>query len=482
MQNGLRQRLRSTAVWSAGWALLGATLIARAEPSGARPPDSSPETQPVPAPAVRPYHVYGLSRCLELMEQNFPKIQEARAKLSHKQAELWQAKTAPFSEFGLTSGVGPAPTVRGTSVYSPNTDQSLSSHMGLAWQFHFNGTVPLWTFGKIKHTQEAAQAQVKLGEHELEKEKNDARLLVRRLYYGIQLARDSRILLKEAAEQIDKHIASLASKVAEGEGDDIQLLKARMFRADLEAKDSEATRQERLAVSGLRSLTGVEGAFDIPDQPLRKIEHTLKPLPVYLAAARLYRPEVNMARAGVKARSALVEVERARFYPDFGVSFFWEWVRAPEVQDQLNPFVYDRANFHYYGFGFGLRWKLDFLPQAAKLAQAKADLEQTRALERLALGAAGMEVEQAFEEAKDAERRLRAHGRAARYARQWLVKVQQGIDVGTYEEQDIVEPAKEYALRRFAVMSATMDYNVALAHLGQATGWLGLLRESGTGP
>jgi len=46
-----------------------------------------------------------------------------------------------------------------------------------------------------------------------------------------------------------------------------------------------------------------------------------------------------------------------------------------------------------------------------------------------------------------------------------------GIDVGTYEDQDIVDPAKEYATKRFLQMNATFDYNVALAKLAQATGW-----------
>jgi hypothetical protein len=49
--------------------------------------------------------------------------------------------------------------------------------------------------------------------------------------------------------------------------------------------------------------------------------------------------------------------------------------------------------------------------------------------------------------------------------------VQQGIDVGTNDEEDIVDPAKEWALKRFAVMSATFDYNVAVGKLAQATGW-----------
>jgi hypothetical protein len=49
--------------------------------------------------------------------------------------------------------------------------------------------------------------------------------------------------------------------------------------------------------------------------------------------------------------------------------------------------------------------------------------------------------------------------------------VQQGIEVGTFEDEDVVEPAKEYALKRFAQMSALFDYNVALAKLAQVTGW-----------
>jgi outer membrane protein TolC len=80
-------------------------------------------------------------------------------------------------------------------------------------------------------------------------------------------------------------------------------------------------------------------------------------------------------------------------------------------------------------------------------------------------------VERAFAEVQDASRRLDAYTRALRYARQWLLKVQQGIDVGTYEDEEIVDPAKEYALKRFSQMTATFDYNVAVARLALATGW-----------
>ena len=51
------------------------------------------------------------------------------------------------------------------------------------------------------------------------------------------------------------------------------------------------------------------------------------------------------------------------------------------------------------------------------------------------------------------------------------MQIQEGIDVGTYDDQDVVDPAREYATKRFLQMNATFDYNVALAKLAQASGW-----------
>jgi outer membrane protein TolC len=149
-------------------------------------------------------------------------------------------------------------------------------------------------------------------------------------------------------------------------------------------------------------------------------------LPQYLSAARLYRPEINMARAGVVARKAQLRLEQSRYFPDLALGLSAKWARAPEVEDQLNPYVRDDGNYLRYGAALVLRWKLDFLPQSARLAQAQAQLEEMRATERFALGGVGVEVEQAFAEAADAARRLDAYTRATSYARQWLIKVQQG--------------------------------------------------------
>lgn len=431
----------------------------------------TPADKPAPAAVTAQRRVHSLKRCLELAERNYPKVHEARAKLGQKEAQLFQAYTAPYSDFTLTAGIGPAPTVRGTNVYSPNTDVALTSNMALAWQVGIDGVVPLWTFGKITNLWDAAEAQVKVGEHEIQKEKNDVKLAVRRAYYGALLARDALALVRDATKQIDKHLSKMEASVAEGEGDDIELLKLKMYRSELDARESEAARQERVALAGLRFYTGVKGSFDIPDQPLRRVAHTLGPVSRYLTAARLFRPEINMARAGIAARTAQVRLERARYFPDIGIALSGRYARAPEVTNQTNPYASDPGNRFYYAAALGMKWKLDFLPQSARVAQAQAQLEELRATERFAIGGVGTEVESAYAEAQDAERRVEAYGRALGYARQWLVKVQQGIDVGTFDDEEIVSPAKEYALKRFAHMSAVFDYNMAMSKLAQVTGW-----------
>jgi outer membrane protein TolC len=454
-------------------ALAAHAAVARSEEAESPAASGAPAPSAAPA-AVAPVHVrheYSLAECISSAEKNYPKVHESMAQLARMRAQLWEVHTAPYSGFSAWAGVALAPTVAGTNIYSPNTDAAITSSMALAWQAGIQGAVPLWTFGKITAAGDAAEAQVKVGEQQIRKAKNEVRLSVRQAYYGALLSRDALALLGEAIDRVEKYLPRVEDKVRSGDGDEVQLLKLRIHRAELEARRSEALKQERIALASLRFVTGLGPGLDVPNQPLRRVTHVLGPLAQYLTAARLFRPEVNMARAGVLARRAQVELERARFFPDVALAMAASRSYAPEVSDQLNPFVRDEANYFRYSAGLLMSWSLDFLPKAARLAQAEAQLEEIRATERYALGGVGVEVETAYAEAEDAGRRLEAYSSAARYARQWLVKVQQGIDVGTYDDEDIVDPAKEYALKRFSQMSATLDYNMAMAKLALATGW-----------
>jgi outer membrane protein TolC len=411
-----------------------------------------------------------LPHILEAADKNHPNILAARARLLAVRAQLDEAHRAPFSQFKMTGGVGLAPTVLGNNIFSPNTDVSLTSSLGLAWRASVDGVVPLWTFGKVTNLWSAAEANVHLNEATVEKERDTVRLDVRRAYFGLQLARDSLLLLREVKKAVKKAADKVSEHVENDDADPIELYKMQTYVAEIDVRDSEATRFSTVALAGLRFYTGIANV-DIPDEPLRPPTHKLTSLTRYLMAAKINRPEIQMAKYGVVARSAQLEVARAQVFPDIGLGLNLGYARAPEVTNQINPFGADTANFFWYGAGIVFNWKLDFLSQSARIRQAQAQLEEVRALERFATGGAGTEVETAYAEVVDWQKRVEAYAKAAGYAKKWMVSVQQGIDIGTREEKDVLDPARSYATNRFAWMNATMELDMAMSRLAKATGW-----------
>jgi multidrug efflux system outer membrane protein len=180
---------------------------------------------------------------------------------------------------------------------------------------------------------------------------------------------------------------------------------------------------------------------------------------------------VNMARAGIVARRALVEYNRAKLFPDLGLGAGADFVSTPSAVSQQNAWASDGWNHFYYYFGFGLHWSLDLLPQAARIQQAESQLEETRALERLALGNANLEVERAYADALEAKSREEAWDKAEHLCKQWISTVQDHIDLGSEDERSLLEPLRAYANARGQHLYALMDYNVAMSSLALASGW-----------
>ena len=91
-------------------------------------------------------------------------------------AQLDEAHFAPFSQWNALAGLALAPTVLGNNVYSPDTDASITGNMGLAWRVGIEGVIPLWTFGKMTNLWHAADAQIHVGEADVNKQKNQVKI------------------------------------------------------------------------------------------------------------------------------------------------------------------------------------------------------------------------------------------------------------------------------------------------------------------
>lgn len=413
---------------------------------------------------------YSLPRILELTDGNHPNIAMARARVLQARAQLDEAHWAPFSQFKLTGGVAVVPTLAGNNVFSPNTDVSLTSSLGVGWRAGIEGVIPLWTFGKISNLWEAADANVKLNEASVERDRDAVRVDVRKAFFGLQLARDSQLLLKDVRSAVEKGQVALQKQIDKDEGDPIDLLKLQTYGSELDIREAEASRYVTVALAGLRFYTGVAD-LDIPDEPIRPPKHQLGHVTRYLQAAGLYRPEMAMVKAGLTARQAQVQLARAGLFPDIGIGVQVGFSAAPQIADQINPYITDPGNYFRYSAALVFQWKLDLLPQVARIRFAEAQLDEIRAQQRFALGGVAAEIEQAYAEVIDWKKRVDIYARAVQTAKRWLVMVQQGIDVGTIAEKELLDPAKAYALNRFNQLNAIMELDLAMSRLAKATGW-----------
>ena len=440
------------------------------------PGDAAPAPVVLARPTIRP-HQFTLDECLALADRNFPNLWAARARLAFTHAQLEETKWTPWFQWGASSSFGLSPPLLGTVLF-PQSTLSARNITGLGdlqpfFQFGLNGVVPLYTFGKISTSLEAAEANVRVSEWDMEKWRQAMRMDVRRAYYGLQLARDAKYVGDDAMSRLDKAIQAMKDRIAKGDQNlsDADRLSLETTRQEVFAQTLQAPKGEAYAVAGLRFLTGVETGFDIVDAPLRRPDHPLVAVAQYLEAARILRPDVNMARAGVVARRALVDYNRAKLFPDFGVGLGADFISTPSAQPQYNVYASDPFNHFYYYISLGARWSLDLLPQAARMRQAESQLEETRALQRLALGNAELEVEKAYADAVEAKGREEAWDRGEHLAKQWLVNVQDHIDLGTWDEKALLWPLRAYLNARVQHLTALMDYNLAMSNLALASGW-----------
>lgn len=422
---------------------------------------------------------YDLAACLALADRNHPNIWAARARLSFVHGQLDEAKWFPYSQWNLNAGAGVLPPIYGSVYFSSSdlTQRNLGALSGLGLtptaRVSIDGLIPLYTFGKIDSAKRTAQAGVRVSEWDLEKTRQAVRQDVRRAYFGLMFSRDARFLIDEVAGRLETALKDLQAKAAQPNSgvDEFDLLRLGMYKDQIVVRRAETEKGERYALAALRFFTGVQTRFDVPDEPMKPPDTPIAPLTRYLTAARLFRPDVNMARSGIVARKSWVDYQRARYYPDIGLGISAFYSYAPSAERQTNAWTGDPFNGFGFGFFAGARWPLDFLAQSARVQQAEAQLQESRALERMALGGVGVEVENQYGIVVEAKARFDRWGHMTRTARKWIATVQDAIELGTRDARALLEPVRYYVDARSQELYALHDLNVQMSELSRLTGW-----------
>lgn len=436
---------------------------------------------------------YTLPELLVRVDSAYAGVQAAREGVGSADAQLSQANRLWWPTGQLTFGLTGSPIVRcadaagfsdpnqavrqanciTTNVIDLRSDleKVLPVH-GVAFNLSANLIQPLYTFGKIEATKQAAHAGVDIARAQVDKDRAEVSFNVTRAYWLLKWARTAAAVLDDVMARLKEWIKRIDDDIDKGKStyteNDVVRLKLALDTAELAALDVDKARE--LGLSGVRLLTDDPDA-DIDEDELDVAEPGEEPLGWYEDAARTHRPEARMLAAGTSAARAGHKLQLANLLPDVGVLFSFTYAYAQSVDDPNNAFM-SHPNALGAGLSLVLRYNLDVPLRLATLSKAKADERVLAARRKQALGGISIEIENAWLEARAARRKSELLGHSEKVARGWYNAVDQNLQVGIAESRDLVDAARNFFELRMRHLQSIMDVNMALASLKQAAGVL----------
>lgn len=337
-------------------------------------------------------------------------------------------------------------------------------------RFKLGVGVPIHTFGKVKKGKELAQKGIEAELERKEQKKSDIVLKVRQLYFGIQLAREVNRLLRSARNGVQEEIDK---RETQGGSDPSELLKLKLFRAELEKRIEEGDKKEILAKEALRVQLGIDPTirFDLSSDKLRPVARKISNFAAYREEALNQRSDLKLLEIGYEVKEKQYQLEKKLMTPNLGVGSFFEIGRAPGVSgvtttdDFSDPFNFTRA-----GIGFQLKGQLDLHTSLSKVRQARSELHKVDVQRELAEDGVELEVKEAFFEVRNTRLDIERAEEAGRLSRQLLFLTQSNYDIGLAESKDLIDALSSFLQTRGQYFEAVFNYNVACAKLDQKTG------------
>ncbi len=414
-----------------------------------------------------------LEQCLDRALRVSPDIDQAILAVKGLEARLSEAKFAGIlPQLQWTNIFGPAPGIEGDTEQI-ETIRSDLSNLGVFSRTQIELVQPLYTFGKLSNARKAAGYGLEAGEAAVEVKKNNVALQVKKLFYGIVLARELRDIVLESEEKVQEARQRINEMIEEDTEDVGQndLLKIDVFEFEVQKSRARAEKSIEMGKAALMTVLEIDRFrdFDIIDTYNREDPALLDGLDDYIEQAKNRRYDVRQLRAGVLVRRALVKVSKSDFYPHIALAGSLQWGIAPHRPELDNPFLRDEFNFFRGGAVITLRQNFNFGLTRAKYMARKAELESLVNKEAQVMNAIELEVEKTYRDVIEARANVIGSDRALRSARAWLTSETMGFDV-TGDSTELLNAYTAHAKMQQAHRQSLFELRVSLAELDHVTG------------
>ncbi len=445
--------------------LLVPLLVAGSLPAAAQEPTPTSVTESVPSQERKPL---SLKEAVELTTSSHPMVRAAAATLEGYKNRASASDWLWLPKLSLKGFGSATPEKFGT----PDQGGTNYDVWGPILTMEFSAILPVYTFGKLQAIKEMAHAGVEVGEAQKSIVRGQLELVVARAYLGIQLAATLDQIITEGEQYIVRareYLEELRDQDSR-EYDDVDMLRLKVVEADIAGRRLELDRGKEMGIESLIQLTG-QNRDRVSDLPkLKRFSIPEKEIHHYLHLAALNRPEMKVLAAAVKVQSGRVELEKARFYPDIFVGFFYTIAKSWVIDDQGSPFAYDPYNTWGAGGGIGFEWRFDYAERVGSLDEQRANLRSLQFQGTALLQKVELEVRDAYTSMNQQREAIRLHEIAFKAAKGWTIAKLDLYENGFAELRDFTDALKEFFTRKLSLEMAVMEYNLAAVRLAVSCG------------
>jgi len=428
--------------------------------------------------------VLDISQSIERAMNTDPRITEKEKLVDAARALLSEAQGADGWLFGVNSFIGLAPKLRGG--FFETTGPGGERGVGVPDDaFDFNGISPwyyvdfslikpLHTFGKVEQYSKAATGNIQIKKGDVAIRRGETTLEVTRAYNGVLAARDTRYLLEDTLKKLQVAVELVEGWLERGEGSSKQsdLFALRTGTALMERYIAEASGLEKIAMAGLRLLTGIssDDTLNLADKRLSPVELPESSLKDLQTKALAERPEVRQLTAGLEARRALVRAKKSEANPNLYTGIAGVISVSPLREDVSGIGAYDPFNSAGATPVLGLKWDWSSGRQPAQVAQAQAELEATLAVKSFAQQGIPFQVAEQYYTVHSHHKMVQKLYEGSRNGRRWMISSYADFEAGVEEADKVISAFLGYIQAYSDYLITVNDYNLHVTRLKVITG------------
>jgi len=413
---------------------------------------------------------YDLKMCLSYAITNNHEISEVALNSVQYISGKKQAEDARNPKISILTYTAPMYKVTGNALTYDRDYNVWGPYIHSKLDFQ----MPIYTFGKIDDYINAAEYGIKVAEYEKNLKINEVAYEVKKYYYSLLFARTMKKVVDDTKKILEEAIEKAQKLYEEGNGEvkKSDLEKLKVYLGTAEKYQNEAKKGIVMARLALMQKMGMSenDSFDIKDDKLSQVPYNLKDVEYYIELAFKNKPEWNMLSNGIKAKTLLLEAEKADKYPVFFLGGELVYNKAWVVKDQKNPWLNDEFNNFYGGMAVGAKFDLAPKTLKAKIDLKKAEVDQLKEKEKFARDGIILQVKNSYYTAKEANENIISLKKALNAADKWVIAAGLTYGVGTGDVKDALEGLAAKAQTQKDYYQAILDYNLSIAELAKNCG------------